>query len=141
MAVSTTDRQRLQRARAHLEAWKFDARGRAFTELFEEPNAVTTEEELQLLDRIDSDLTRREGIGLWDADEYGIVAGSVTESGTPLVVCTYHPEIPYEGYRGAERLDESTREELNGALWEYCERVAEVISADLEAFLESSRTA
>jgi hypothetical protein len=99
-----------------------------------------TDNELQLIDRIDSDLTRRDGIGLWDADEYGIVAGRTFDAEAPLVVCTYHPEIPYEGYRGEQSLDETTREELNDVLWNYCERVAEIISEDFESFLESSQT-
>ena len=140
MSVTDSERQQLQQAREHLERWKFDARDRAFTELFEGPDSALTDDELQLIDRVDSDLTRRDGIGLWDADEYGIVAGGTFDAEAPLVACTYHPEIPYEGYRGEESLDEPTREELNDVLWNYCERVAEIISEDLESFLESSQT-
>lgn len=35
---------------------------------------------------------------------------------------------------------ESTREELNDALWNYCARVDEIISEDVESFLESPQT-
>ncbi|WP_254525500.1 DUF7539 family protein [Natrinema caseinilyticum] len=139
MSVTDSERQRLQRARAHLEEWKFDARDRAFTELFEGPDAALTDDELLVLDRIDSDLTRQDGVGLWDADEYGIVTGQPIDTSELRVVCTYHPEIPYEGFRGEESLDEATREELNDLLWNYCERVAEFIQTDLESFLESTQ--
>jgi len=140
MTVPDAERQQLQHAREHLEEWKFDARDGAFTDLFEGSDAALTDEELRLLDTIDSDLTRQDGIGLWDADEYGIVAGETVDAEAPLVVCTYHPEIPYEGYRGEESLDEATRKELNDVLWNYCERVAEIILYDLKSFLESTQT-
>jgi hypothetical protein len=41
----------------------FDARNRAYAELFEGANAAPTDGELRLLDRIDSDPTRRDGSG------------------------------------------------------------------------------
>lgn len=138
MGVTDSERQRLQRARTHLEEWKFDARARAFAELFEGSDAALTDDELLVLDRIDSDLTRRNGIGLWDADEYGIVTGQLVDTSELHVVCTYHPEIPYDGFRGEESLEEAMREELNDLLWNYCERVAEIIQTDLESFLEST---
>ncbi|WP_455363932.1 DUF7539 family protein [Natronococcus wangiae] len=99
-----------------------------------------TDEELHLLDRIDSDLTRQDRIGSWNADEYGIVAGEIVDAEAPLVVCIYYPKIPYEGYQGEESLDEATREELNDVLWNYCGRVAEIILENLESVLESSET-
>ncbi|MEF8776658.1 MAG: hypothetical protein V5A43_09195 [Haloarculaceae archaeon] len=53
----------------------------------------------------------------------------------PRVVCTVHPEISSDGYRRRERLDESTRAELNDLLWDYCERVAELVQDEAESFL------
>jgi len=135
MATSISDRETVQSVRERLEEWTVDARDRAYGELFEGADAVLTDEELRLLDRIDSDLTRRDGSGLWGADEYGIVAGSELGADGPRVVCTYHPEIPYEGFRGEDSLSESTREEFNDVLWEYCERVAAIIQDYLDAFL------
>lgn len=137
MSSTETDRAIIRSAYEHFEEWKFAARDQAYTELFEGPNAVLTDEELQLLDRIDSDLTRQGSGGLWGADEYGIVLG-VFGAEEPRVVCTYHPEIPYEGYRGTDSLSEATREELNDVLWDYCERVAEIIQDELDAFVRSA---
>jgi len=127
-----TQREQLRRAREHLEEWKYDARSRAYGELFEGEHAALSSEDMALLDSIDSELTRRSGDGLWDADEYGIVTGG---RDGPEVICIYHPEIPSEGYRGEGSLDEATRERLNEVLWEYSEYVASVIQEDLEAFL------
>ncbi|ELZ05518.1 DUF7539 family protein [Natrialba asiatica] len=62
--------------------------------------------------------------------------GGKLDTDTPLVVCTYHPEIPDQEYRGAASLDEATRETFNEVLWEYYERVAGCIQSELEAFLE-----
>ncbi|WP_323174244.1 hypothetical protein [Natrialba sp. PRR66] len=134
------DRAQLRRAREQLEGWKYDARDAAFSEFFERSDPALTTEDLQLLDEIDSDLTRRDGSGLWGADEYGIIAEGPLDADTPLVVCTYHPEIPDQEYRGAAGLDEATRENFNEVLWEYCERVAGHIQSELEAFLESTRS-
>lgn len=139
MATSGSERELLRRARERLEEWKFDARDRAYAELFEGENAILSDSELQLLDRIDSDLIRRRGSGLWDADEYGIVTPGLLNVEDPGIVCIYHPEIPYEGYRGEASLDEATREELNDVLWDYAERVANLIQEDVEAFLHQER--
>jgi hypothetical protein len=135
MVSATTSRERVQRAREQFEEWTFDARDRAYAELFEGADPVLTDEELQLLDRIDSALTRQNGRGLWGTDEYGTVAGDALGAAQPRVVCTYHSEIPSEGFRGEKSLGEATREELNGALWDYCERVAAIVQSDLDAFL------
>ena len=140
MTFANVGRESVRRAREHLEEWKFEARDRAYDERFDGPDAVVTDEELQLLDRIDSDLTRRSGEGLWDADEYAIVLAGGADAGDARVVCTYHPEIPYEGFRGEESLSEATREELNDVLWDYAERVATLVEADLETFLQTSRS-
>ena len=135
MTDSDAGRTLLRRAREQLDAWTYEARDRAFTEFFEGPDRVLSDEELALLDRIDSDLTRRTGDGLWGGGEYGIVGGGPVDEDGPQVVCIYHPEIPYEGYRGEESLDEATREELNDVLWEYSERVASLIQEELDAFV------
>lgn len=130
------DRARLRRAEERLQEWIVVARDRAFEELFQGPDRVLSEAELQRLDRIDSELSRRRGRGLWGEDEYGIITtGLADEESAPRVVCTYHPEIPFEGVRGESSIDEATREEFNDVLWEYCERVADHVQADLERFL------
>ncbi|WP_440991803.1 DUF7539 family protein [Haloarchaeobius baliensis] len=132
-----TDRETVRRAREHLSEWTFNARDQAYSELFEGSGAALTDAELRELDRIDSDLTRRGEPGIWGADEYGIVHDGGADPGEPGVVCTLHPEIPYEGFRGEESLDEAAREQYNDLLWTYCERVAEYIQADLDAFRRS----
>ncbi|MFC7046146.1 hypothetical protein ACFQH6_12645 [Halobacteriaceae archaeon GCM10025711] len=83
----------------------------------------------------------RPGQGRWrrhlGADSYGIVAGTtVSEESEFRVVCTYHPEIPYEDYRGEESLDEPERDAFNDVLWEYGERVAAHAQESLDAFVE-----
>lgn len=135
--MASPTRDMVRRAQERLEEWTLDGRDRAYEAFFEGADAALRDEELRLLDRIDSDLTRRGEPGLWGTDEYGIAAGD--NVGGPQVVCTYHPEIPAEGYRGAGSLDEATREELNDLLWDYCERVAALVEADLDAFLGESR--
>ncbi|MFD1647874.1 DUF7539 family protein [Haloarchaeobius litoreus] len=132
------DRETVRRARERLPEWTYEARDQAYTELFEGPDAALTDAELGELDRIDSDLTRRGEPGIWGADEYGIVHDGGVEPGELGVVCTYHPEIPYEGFRGEESLDEASREQYNDVLWTYCERVATYIQTDLDAFLRSA---
>lgn len=139
MSTSTTDREELRRARDRLDEWISIARDRAYADLFEGPDPLLTDEEIRLLDGIDSDLVRRGESGLWGADEYGIVTREIVDGTRPEVVCTYHPEIPYEGFRGEESLDETTREELNDVLWIYCERVATDVQDELDAFLDVSR--
>ena len=140
MAPSTTTREQVQRARERLDDWIADARNQAYADLFEGESAVLTESELRLLDAIDSDLTRRDGSGLWGADEYGIVVAGSLAVDEPQVVCTYHPVIPYEGFRSDESLRGSTREEFNDVLWDYCERVTAIVQEALDSFLRSAGT-
>jgi hypothetical protein len=137
---STAGKDLLRGARTRLDEWKIDARDRAYADLFEGPEAALSGEELRLLDRIDSELARRGGDGLWGSDEYGIVAGETLGTGEPRVVCTYHPEIPLETVRGVGGLDESSRAAFNDVLWDYCERVAAVIQDDLDAYLRAHRS-
>jgi len=135
MMTGERERVALQRAREHLDGWIFEARDHAYEELFEGPGAEASSEEVRVLDRIDSDLTRRAGTGIWGADEYALVPPEVHAGEGPRVVCTVHPEIPGEGYRGEESLAESTRSELNDLLWDYCERVAELVQLEVDDFL------
>lgn len=133
------ERELLDAVRDRLDGWVYSARSEAFRDLFEGPDAILDEAELQLLDEIDSRLTRREGQGIWGADEYGIVpTGTLDEESVPHVVCTKHPQLPEYGYPGDEALDNETRKRCNDALWEYCERVVELVQQDLEEFVWSS---
>jgi len=135
---SQSDRERLQQARDRLPEWIVSARDQAYEDLFEGANPVLGEAELGQLDRLDSELSRTRGRGLWGEAEYGIIqTGLADEETSPRVVCTYHPEIPYEGIRGESSLDEATREELNDILWEYSERVADHLQQQLDRFLSS----
>ncbi|MBX0296248.1 DUF1708 domain-containing protein [Haloarcula nitratireducens] len=138
MSTIDTDRERLRRVREKLDHWQFDARDAAYEEFFGGENAAVTDEERRLLDEIDSTLVRQTGRGLWDADEYGVVAAGVAGE-NPQVVCIGHPEIPDEGYRDEDSLSESTRAELNDLLWEYAERVASRLQTDLDDFLRDAR--
>lgn len=137
--MTPTDRELLRRARARLDAWTYDARDRAFTDLFEGEDPLLGPDDLAEIDRIDSALVRETGTGLWGADEYGIVAADTLGVESPQVVTVYHPEIPDEGYHGRESLDEERREQLNDALWKYAERVATYLGEDLDAFLRRAR--
>lgn len=133
------ERQLLGAVRERLDQWVYSARSEAYSELFEGPDAEVDDRELQLLDEIDSELTRQEGRGLWGSDEYGIVpTGTLDEESVPHVVCTNHPQIPEYGYPGEESLDTETRERCNEALWKYCERVVDLVQQNLEEFVWSS---
>ncbi|WP_254272514.1 DUF7539 family protein [Haloarcula marina] len=133
--MAASDRTQLRRVREQLDGWTYAARDSAYADLFEGASAVLTDEELALLDRIDADMVRRTGDGLWNADEYGIVTAGGADDG-PAVVCIAHPEIPYDGYRGEESLDEPTREQLNDVLWDYAERVTRYLQTELDAFFD-----
>jgi hypothetical protein len=60
------------------------------------------------------------------------------EESTPHVVCTYHPQIPAYVNRGEAPLEEERRGRLNDAMWEYCQRVVELVQKRLEEFVWSS---
>ncbi|WP_435335181.1 DUF7539 family protein [Haloarchaeobius sp. TZWWS8] len=137
MELVFPDRTQLRRAREQLGRWIVDGRDRAFSDLFEGPHPAVTAAELAELDRIDSALSRQTNIGIWGADEYGIITGRAPDEAPYRVVCTLHPEIPGDGYRGFDSLDESTREQFNDVLFEYCERVAGYAQQSLEAFLRA----
>ena len=139
MTTFPNERALLAACRDRLDEWMYRAKGRAFDELFEGDDAVVSDEELRSLDGLDSALSRRRGRGLWDVDDYGIVAtGTLDEESTPRVVCTAHPRLPEEGYPGAGTLDDETRERLNDALWRYSQRVAGIAQQELEEFVWSA---
>ena len=136
MVTNSNQRALLEQARQRLDEWRYVARDRAYSEMFERPGAVLSDAELRQLDRIDSRLAREIDEGLWGADEYGIIQNGAAGNDPGFrVVCTSHPGIPYEGYRGLQSLDEATREQFNDVLWDYCERVAALTQGELEAFL------
>jgi hypothetical protein len=139
MVTNSNQRALLEQARQRLDEWRYVARDRAYSEMFERPGAVLSDAELRQLDRIDSRLAREIDEGLWGADEYGIIQNGAAGNDPGFrVVCTSHPGIPYEGYRGLQSLDEATREQFNDVLWDYCRQVAEYIQDQLDEFVRES---
>ena len=141
MAAPITDRQVVRRARRRLDEWLYDARSRAFDDLFSGEDARLSGEELAALDRIDSTMNRQGRDGIWGTDQYGILPGAaVGDDGGPRVIPVYHPEIPDDfahlGDRETGAFDDATEERLNDALWDYAERVAVYAQEDLDAFVE-----
>jgi hypothetical protein len=130
------EQQLLDRVHDRLGGWTYAAREQAYEEYFEGPNAVVTAEERRRLDDIDEELTRRGDGGLWGIDEYDI-AETGEADGHFRVVCTHHPEIPYDGFRGTRSLDEATREEFNDLLWDYCERVVDHLQDRLDELVQA----
>lgn len=142
MADFENERELLRAVRDRLDGWIREARERAYAEVFGGDDAVVSDEELRELDRIDSRLSREEGRGLWEADEYGIVqTGTLDEESTPRVVCTSHPQLPTTAVPGGRSLDDATRTTLNDALWEYSQRVVELTQERLEEFVWSADVA
>lgn len=142
MTEFESERELLRAVRERLDGWIYDAREEAFEELFEGPDAVLTEAQLRLIDRVDSRKSREEGQGVWGSDEYGIVrTGMLDEESTPRVVCTNQPRIPALAYPGDETLDNDTRAELNDALWQYHQRIVELVQQRLEEFVWSADVA
>ncbi|WIV66720.1 DUF7539 family protein [Natrialbaceae archaeon AArc-T1-2] len=138
MPTYETERDLLNAVRERLDGWLYRARADAFAELFEDEDALLSADELRVLDRIDSELSRERGRGVWDTDEYGIVStGTMSGETPPRVVCTTHPRLPEQGHPGDERLDEETRRKLNDALWQYSQRVVERTQQELEEFVWS----
>ncbi|WP_049986239.1 DUF7539 family protein [Halobellus rufus] len=131
------ERQLVLLARSHLDEWTKSARMEAYTELFEGDDPVLSPEEVQLLDALDSELERQGGDGIWGTDQYGIHTAGTSGSATSLgVVCVYHPQITEDSVlRGDDKLDDETEERLNAALWQYSQRVATLIEAELDEFV------
>lgn len=135
------DRQLVRDVRDRLDEWVAGARAEAFEAFFAGEDAVLTEAELGDLDRIDSEMSRQNRDGLWGTDQYGIVAsGVIDDEAPPAVVCVYHPEVPEDFvYDGPGGIDDETEERLNDALWDYCERVADLVQSDLDEYVEAAR--
>lgn len=132
-------RRLLVAIRDRLDDWVYEARGEAYDELFEGPEPILTVEEVRTIDRIDSRLHRMPGEGVWGEDEYGIVTvGAIEEESSPHVVATYYPQIPEYVNREEALVGEEIRTRLNDALWEYTERVVELVQERLAAFVWSS---
>lgn len=132
-------RRLLVAIRDRLDDWVYEARAGAYDELFEGTEPILTAEEVRTLDRIDSRLHRVQGEGLWGEDAYGIVpAGAIEEESSPHVAATYYPQIPEYVNREEALVDEEIRTRLNDALWEYTERVVELVQERLAAFVWSS---
>lgn len=139
MATFTNELELLEEVRDRLDGWLYRSKERAFAELFEGDDALLTQDEVQLLDGLDSRLSRERGQGLWDADDYGIIpTGTMDEESTPRVVCTTHPQLPEDGYPGEGTLDAETQKKLNDALWEYSQRVVELTQQELDEFVWSA---
>jgi hypothetical protein len=131
------ERQLVLEVRSQLDRWTNSARTEAYAELFEGDDPLLTDEELRILDAVDSEMERRGGDGVWGTDQYGIHTGGPSGSATSLgVVCVYHPQLTGESVlRGADELDDATEERLNAALWRYSERVATLIEAKLDEYV------
>lgn len=138
MVERENKREILSEVRSKLDNWIHEAKNHAFEEIFEDPNAEISKEEIQLLDEIDSHLTRKEGEGIWNSDRYGIVSGGTREEGEPHVVCTNHPQIPEYTFQKEGWADMEKREKLNDALWKYSERVVEIAQKKLERYIKTN---
>lgn len=142
MAEFADERQLVLRARSHLAQWTRSARTVAYAELFEGDEPILTEEEVRLLDALDSELERQGGDGVWGTDQYGIHTAGTSSSETSLgVVCVYHPQITKDSVlRGRDELGDETEERLNAALWRYSERVAALIEEELDEFIGQTQS-
>ncbi|WP_410766331.1 hypothetical protein [Haloferax sp. DFSO60] len=142
MAEFPDERQLVLRARSHLEEWTNTARTQAYAELFESDDSILTEEEIRLLDALDSELERQGGDGVWGTDQYGIHTAGTSSSAISLgVVCVYHPQITKDSVlRGADELDDEAEERLNAALWRYSERIATLIEEKLHEFIRQTQS-
>lgn len=142
MAEFPDDRQLIIHARSQLDQWTKSARREAYVDLFEGDDPLLSPEEMQLLDAIDSELEREGGDGVWGTDQYGIHTAGTSSSDTALgVVCVYHPQITKDSVLyGADDLDDETEERLNAALWQYSNRVATLIEAELDEFVSQSQS-
>jgi hypothetical protein len=141
MAEFPDERQLVLQARSQLDQWTRNARMEAYTDLFEGDDPLLSTEEMRLLDALDSELEREGGDGVWGTDQYGIHSAGTSSSETALgVVCVYHPQITKDSVlRGADDLDDETEERLNAALWRYSQRVATLIEAELDDFVERTQ--
>ena len=142
MAEFPDERQLVLRARSQLEQWTNNARTQAYSELFEGDAPLLTPEELQRLDALDSAMERHGGDGVWGTDQYGIhTAGTTSSDGSMGIVCVYHPQITKDSVlQGDDGIDDETEEKINGALWQYSERVATLIEERLDELIRQTRS-
>ncbi|MXR41736.1 hypothetical protein GRX01_10355 [Halobaculum sp. WSA2] len=138
MADSNSRRQLVHEVRSQLDGWVDRARVEAYTELFEGDDPILPEEELRLLDTIDSQLERHGDDGVWGTDQYGIHSADGGRSTDALgVVCVYHPQVTSDSVlRGIDDLDDETEERINAALWTYAQRVTELVEERLDEYLD-----
>lgn len=138
MAESQRERQLVIEAESQLTEWTNDARTEAYAELFEGEDPILSAGDLRLRDAADSAMERQGGDGVWGTDQYGIHTPGATSSGRSVgVVCVYHPRITKDSLlRGGDDLDDETEERLNAALWQYSERVAALIEAELSEYVD-----
>ena len=142
MAEFPDERQLVLRARSQLDQWTKSARREAYAELFEGDGSILSPEEVQLLDALDSELERQGGDGVWGTDQYGIHTAGTTRSDSSVgIVCVYHPQITKDSVlRGGDGLDDEIEERLNAALWQYSERVATLIEAELDELVRQTQS-
>lgn len=131
------ERQLVIEAESQLERWTNGARTEAYAELFDGDDSILTDEDLRLLDAVDSAMERQGGDGVWGTDQYGIhTAGTGSSDRSVGVVCVFHPRITRDSVlRGIDDLDDETEERLNAALWQYSERVATLIEGELDEYV------
>lgn len=142
MVEFSDERKLVIEAESQLEHWTTRARAEAYAELFEGEDSILTAEEIRLLDAIDSTMKRQGVNGVWGTDQYGIhTAGSRSSEPSLGVVCVYHSRITRDSVlRGVDDVDDETEDRLNAALWQYCERVASLIEADLHEFVRHTES-
>jgi len=93
-----------------------------------------SEEDLETVDRLDSELSRN-GDRIWGTDTYGIIEhGDGDPETRPRVVCTSYPQI-LEAEPFAREVEDATTDRLNDALWEFCQRVVANAQEALEDFV------
>lgn len=136
MVPSSDERQLVLDVQSQLPSWTDDARLAAYADLFEGDDPLLTDEELRLLDAVDSAMERHGGDGVWGTDRYGVHTGSPAD-GSLRIVCVYHPRIATDSVlRGVDELDDETEQRLDEALWRYSERVATLLGDELDDYLE-----
>ena len=100
---------------------------------------LLSEAELNVLDRLDSELSREQGEGLWGTDEYGIVtAVPLEEASTSHAVGPYHSYIQENVQDEIAPIDDPLRKKFNDVLWKYSERVVGIVQQRVEGFVWSS---
>lgn len=135
MATTPDERQLVLAVQSRLPSWTDDARTAAYADLFEGDDPLLSDEDLRLVDAVDSAMERNGGEGVWGTDRYGVHTGSPGD-GSLRIVCVYHPRIASDSVlRGTDDLDDETERRLDEALWRYSERVATLLGDELDAYL------